>query len=290
MNYSIIIPHYNIPDMLSALLDTIPDREDLEVIVVDDKSNSRLDEYEECKKRNSGRNIRFVDNDTDKKGAGVCRNIGLEHASGKWLLFADSDDRFTDSLSAVLDRDVDSKEDIIFYYPSSINLDTGEESDRHIDFCNTIGKYDSNPDRKNELMLRFNLVAPWSKMIRRKMVEENNIVFEDSKVANDVFFCAQIGRFAEKIAVKKDIIYVVTAREGSITKAVDTTSFNIRLDVFINTTKYIKNAISEEDYNYLDRNGSYFLHLCRVNGYGIGTMLSTAAKLIKNGIPPLNIG
>ena len=38
--YSIIIPHYNSPDLLLRLLKTIPVREDLEVIVVDDNSTN----------------------------------------------------------------------------------------------------------------------------------------------------------------------------------------------------------------------------------------------------------
>lgn len=287
IRFSIIIPHFNIPDMLSALLDTIPDTEDIEVIVVDDKSTKELEAYAECKSRYAGRNISFYDNDTDKKGAGVCRNIGMSHASGQWLLFADSDDRFTDKLADVIRRDADGDEDIIFYHPSSLNIDTGEESDRHTDFCNILDRYTDNPDRKNELSLRYELVAPWSKLIRRDLITDNDILFEDSKVANDVFFCAQIGRFAKKIAVRDDTIYVVTAREGSITRATDTTSFDIRLGVFIRTTNYIRDNISKEDYRLIKRNGSYFLHLCRVNNYGIGKMISTACKLIKNGISPV---
>ena len=37
-SYSIIIPHYNIPSLLRRCLDSIPHRDDVQVIVVDDKS------------------------------------------------------------------------------------------------------------------------------------------------------------------------------------------------------------------------------------------------------------
>ena len=36
MMYSIIIPHYNIPDLLRRCLESIPQRDDVQVIVVDD--------------------------------------------------------------------------------------------------------------------------------------------------------------------------------------------------------------------------------------------------------------
>lgn len=37
--YSIIIPHHNIPDLLQRCLSSIPQRNDLQVIVIDDKSD-----------------------------------------------------------------------------------------------------------------------------------------------------------------------------------------------------------------------------------------------------------
>ena len=39
--YSIIIPHKDIPDLLQRCLDSIPVRDDVEVIVVDDNSNTQ---------------------------------------------------------------------------------------------------------------------------------------------------------------------------------------------------------------------------------------------------------
>lgn len=42
MNYSIIIPHYNIPCLLDICLESIPKRDDVQVIVVDDCSSDSV--------------------------------------------------------------------------------------------------------------------------------------------------------------------------------------------------------------------------------------------------------
>ena len=39
INYSFIIPHHNTPDLLQRLVDSIPQRDDIEIIVVDDNSD-----------------------------------------------------------------------------------------------------------------------------------------------------------------------------------------------------------------------------------------------------------
>ena len=39
INYSIIIPHYNVPNLLLRCVRSIPVREDIQVIVVDDCSS-----------------------------------------------------------------------------------------------------------------------------------------------------------------------------------------------------------------------------------------------------------
>ena len=42
INYSIIIPHKNIPNLLQRCLDSIPNREDVQIIVVDDNSDPNI--------------------------------------------------------------------------------------------------------------------------------------------------------------------------------------------------------------------------------------------------------
>ena len=110
--YSIIIPHKNNPILLSRCLDTIPVRNDVQIIVVDDNSDRKLinpDNYP-GKNRNDVEVV-FLDS-TQSKFAGRARNIGLGKVKGKWIIFADADDYFTDNLSILLDKYKDNDEKI----------------------------------------------------------------------------------------------------------------------------------------------------------------------------------
>lgn len=287
IDFSVIIPHYNIPDCLERLIDSIPAKDNFEIIVVDDKSDKNLEQLALLKEKYKGTNCSFYDNDTEHKGAGVCRNIGVSRAKGKWLLFADSDDFFTKDMYDTVCDCVNREEDIIFFFPTSINLDTGLESDRHIEFCNALSKYVSKPDESNELVLRYQVVSPWSKMIRRSMVVDNNIEFEGTRVANDVLFCRKIGHHAKSIAVDERVIYTVTQRQGSLTTFIGKDAYMTRLGVFIRSTNYVRGVVDKATWKKMRVNGSYFLHMCRANKLGVTVILQTVVMLIKNGISPV---
>lgn len=285
--FSIIIPHYNIPNCLNILLDSIPDLPNIEVIVVDDKSDKELETLEACASKYKSNNRHFLKNYTEKKGAGVCRNIGVEHAKGKWVLFADSDDKFSDSMYEVISSYADSDADVVFFSPTSIDLSTGDLSDRHLDFCTAIDNYINDASEYNELVLRYQVVSPWSKIIRRKMIIDNNILFEDTMVANDVLFCREIGFFARKIAADPRVIYIVSERSGSLTKMIGKDAYYTRLNVFVRSTDFVRKNAGNSVLKKMNFKGSYFLHLCRVNKLGIFTMLKTTCILVKNGISVL---
>ena len=50
-NLSIIIPHYNTPDLLQKLIDSIPHIEDIQIIVVDDRSDKNLEKLSEVQEK-----------------------------------------------------------------------------------------------------------------------------------------------------------------------------------------------------------------------------------------------
>ena len=131
MNLSIIIPHYNSSNFIEKLLLSIPNKKDIQIIVVDDKSEpSHIKVIDELKKKY---NFDFFQNNRNK-GAGTCRNIGLEKSKGKWILFADSDDFFVDNFYQKVSTYFNNLSDVIFFSPTSQYIETGKIADRHLSF------------------------------------------------------------------------------------------------------------------------------------------------------------
>ena len=113
VNYSIIIPHHNIPKLLLRCLDSIPKRNDIQIIIVDDNSDTSIVNFKHfpgLKQENV--EVYFT---KEGKGAGYARNIGLKYAKGKWILFADADDFFSDQLDSILSDYVNYDSDLLFF-------------------------------------------------------------------------------------------------------------------------------------------------------------------------------
>ncbi|HCE47774.1 MAG TPA: glycosyl transferase family 2, partial [Prevotellaceae bacterium] len=72
--YSVIIPHYNSPDLLMRCLASIPDREDIQVIVIDDNSSADVVNFTNFPgKERIYTTLLF---NKDNQGAGHARNLG----------------------------------------------------------------------------------------------------------------------------------------------------------------------------------------------------------------------
>ena len=171
INYSIIIPHYNIPDLLIRCLKSIPVREDIQVIVVDDCSPDAiryLKDYPELSRP-------YLEYYSTLKGgsAGRARNVGLDHAKGRWLIFLDADDLLTPDAGQILDETIDRTEDIIFYNTTCVmSDDLSKASDRNF-YGHYFEEFVSNHD---EIPFRYRFHSLWGKVIRRDLVISNKLV------------------------------------------------------------------------------------------------------------------
>lgn len=92
INYSFIIPHKNSPQLLNRCVNSIPRRDDVEIIVVDDNSDPNVVDWKSFKFDDT-RCLTLIQ-DHSCKGAGNARNVGIDNAHGRWLLFADADDYY----------------------------------------------------------------------------------------------------------------------------------------------------------------------------------------------------
>lgn len=229
MNFTIIIPHKNIPDLLERLIKSIPERKDLEIIVVDDGSDPHIFNLEHFPLRDRP-NISFILN-AECRGAGYARNCALLQAKGKWVLFADSDDLFNAGFNDFLDEYKDNDADIVYFSGNSVDTDTFEPSNRVDHLHAFIDDYHKNPQH-GELVMRFLFTEPWCKMVKRSMIEEHQISFEETIIRNDVRYSYLVGYYADKIVVDDRQLYCVTTRQNSVSRGVGRQASLDELKVF----------------------------------------------------------
>lgn len=258
---SIIVPHYNTPLLLQKLLDSIPDSSEIEVIVIDDHSDRNAELYLMCREKNKNRNVLFLKNHNGSKGAGNARNIGLEKAKGKWILFADADDFFMkDFWNTLKDYMTDDMMDIVYFAPTSIKLNVPEVSDRHIYYEKLVSEYCFEPSHINEVKLRYTFWSPCSKLIKKEIIDKNNIRFDGTLHSNDVMFSAKIGFFANRISSTDKVIYCITQSEYSLTAQKDNKSLEIRKRVFCNYYFFLHKRLSRQDMQILNFNTKDFIY------------------------------
>lgn len=92
---SIIIPTYNRADLLTETLDSVLAQtyQNWECLVIDDGSTENNVEIVNNYQKRDDRFKLFVRKKFNRpKGANSCRNIGIENAKGKYIIFLDSDD------------------------------------------------------------------------------------------------------------------------------------------------------------------------------------------------------
>ena len=242
INYTFIIPHKNCPNLLARCLKSIPRRDDIQIIVVDDNSDDDIVDFdnfpgfgEECVE------VYFT---KKSKGAGYARNVGLSHAKGRWLLFADADDFYASCLLEVLDHNLTENIDILFF-----NVFSNDESKMNRAYWINIqyNKYYKNLDINN---IKYRIWAPWNKVFSRKFIISNQICFDEIPVGNDAIFSLTACYLTDRHKLIQDKLYCITYQPNSITygkldfkKKLNYAYVNIRINKFFSLRKLNKYRI-----------------------------------------------
>lgn len=281
---SIIIPHFNSSETLETLLKTIPDNKEIEVIIVDDKStHEHIEVIQNMRISKEYREFTFLTNETKIKSAGTCRNIGIEYATGKWIFFADADDYFHDNFYERIGKYLDSENDVIFFSPTSIYLDTKEEANRHIQYQNIILNYLNNRSIKNSLYLKYHMYPPWLKLIKAELIHNNQIKFDEIIASNDVLFSTKVGFYMQKFIVSGENIYMVTRNKGSLSVNYSKKVIENRLNTHISWYKFLKDKLSKNDLCSMKINSLSMLSIA--SQHSVSMFLKAFYSLVKNRVP-----
>lgn len=287
MKLTIIVPHYNSTKSLIKLIDSIPVEGDIETIIVDDNSDQSLADLEKFI-QNQTREIKFFKNDSQNKGAGACRNIGLQNASGEWILFADDDDYFVNGFYKTLLKYFDTHNDVVFFTPTSKEYNTNKITERHLPYKTIIDKYIEKHDLDSELELRYKFHVPWSKLYNSAFISKHHIFFDEILASNDIVFSAKTGYLMKKYEVSKEVIYCVTKKFGSLTVNTSQVVFDSRLQAYINYHNFLKANLDKSHLSYLDIGGAGYIVNSIKYKYGIKKTLDVYGTLKNNDIKIFN--
>ena len=130
--------------------------------------------------------------------------------------------------------------------------DTGKEAYRAEHIHSIINKA---VQQCNLDVLRCCYTAPWGKMIKRDLVEKNNIRFDEVIAGNDMMFSVLTGLKAKSVAVDLNSIYCITVNFGSITTTLTKEKFDTRFKVTLN----VNNLLRKEGYGEYQISVLYFI-------------------------------
>lgn len=285
-NLSIIIPHFNSPKLLEKLITTIPEKEDIQVIVVDDNSTKELEEYNIVVRKYSYK-VEFYKNNSGVQSAGACRNRGLDYAKGTWVMFADADDYFLSQMYESISKYFETDYEMVIFCPTSEFIDTGEIADRHIIDEKRINQYLTNPTYENLLNVK-RMKGPWSKIIRRTVINDNNLRFSETLHHNDMYFVFLVGYYCKKTAVSGDKVYCITRNRGSLTTKVTERAFYLHVQEYIKCYQFGIEHYSQEEFEQFNLNGGILLFKAYKRKLGLKIIIRTLKKLHKNHIALLS--
>lgn len=248
INYTIIIPHYNIPKLLRRCLCSIPKRDDTQVIVVDDKSTDDNIAFLGTLEKEFP-HVEFIYSNING-GGGKARNIGLKKARGKFVLFADADDCFNYCINEILDEYIGNKNDIVFFNANSIDADTYLQNNRLTTLESTLIRYRKTGDLS---LFRFMFGEPWCKLIRMDIIADNHIEFEEIPVHNDTRFSYMVGYYAKNVIFDNRALYCLIDRSGSVSKQVSLERQLLRVRVFSEKNAFLRDRhINQFDFLLLN--------------------------------------
>lgn len=259
---SIIIPVHNEEEYLEKCLNSIifQINEQDEIILINDNSQDSSEEI--CKKfAEQYNNIKFENGAYG--GPSKTRNIGIKMATGKYIMFVDSDDYLKNNYISRMIKDIEKYElrvcSYYFEYPD-IKKIKPQKYDEEKTENETI---EIMKDDFITLYSRQLLNLVWNKIYYANIIKENNILFDENVTKGEdlLFNLEYIKHINTNIAVINEPLYYYVSKKTGLNRSFKE-PIEDRLKRTENVYKKMK-AISEKNNNVIISEiiNMYFIHL-----------------------------
>lgn len=252
LKYSIVIPVYNVENQIENCIKSIVKQNysNYEIIMVDDGSTDgsgkKCDELSYL-----NNNIKVIHQ--VNKGVSEARNIGLSESQGNYILFFDPDDYISGELFLELDKNLQSKCDLlIFGYWDELN--DGIKIPMRFDRDLMLNK---NQFQKKfiELFETSMLYTVWNKVYRKSFLIENKIKFEKFSFGEDTRFNLKVySAITECQLISKSFYHYTIGRTDSATTIYRNDRYLLKLEEV-----YLIKDLIDEWSSDLEKEQKFFL-------------------------------
>ena len=228
---SIIIPAYNAEDTLYRAVQSIGKKENIEIIIVENGSTDGTLQLAERMMKNDKR-IKAIQS---AKGVSNARNAGIIASSGKWLLFLDADDAYTEDAFEVLSKYLDGEDDIVvFGHYHGKKLVSAAHTERR--FTKDI------TDAKVAMIANPTIyLMAFSKLFRRDIIIDNKLFFDtDMSVSEDSDFVIRYLLKCSSIVFSKKSIYKYSVDNESTMRSYDPDRVSKYLSALYKTSRHLR--------------------------------------------------
>jgi len=255
---TIIVPAYNAADYLPGCMSSIVRQTyaNLEVLVVDDGSTDGSPAICDAWEHKDPR-IHAIHQ--SNAGVSAARNTGLDHATGEYIMFIDSDDMIEpNTVEIMLNRATRNRSQIVF----CANWDGHMTQNGWEPICHNT-YYDFSTSTSEEFIGWFDkladamyIFAPWGKLFERAFIEQCGARFPVGViVGEDSMFNFQLYAGAERVSCVPHALYRYIIRSASAMNSFKTQWFTDRRDVY----RHLLPTIQGWNPGYLNRHRLGFI-------------------------------
>lgn len=234
---SVIMPVYNVEKYISCAIESVLEQtlQEIELICVNDCSpDNSIEIIKEYAKKDS--RIKIIDLQ-ENKGQGNARNIGIQSACGKYVLFLDPDDWCEKNACEILyDIAELNNANVVQGIFRSINEATKEE--KVVNFFESFSKKQDkiSPDcfvdikKMKKTTFRTFGLAPWGKLYLLDFLKKNDVKFALCRRGEDHCFTIDV-KLRTPIFYTNSLVYNYLVRENSAS------TYVVPLEEIISATK-----------------------------------------------------
>lgn len=223
MQFSIIVPVYNVAPFLAQCLDSVTGQtfSDYEVWVVDDGSTDGsgviCDRYAQKDSR-----VHVIRQ--ENQGLSGARNTGLQHAQGQWIAFVDSDDWISTDYLEVVSRRIQKTPAELYCFNSCKMCEDGTQSAGKLIFFpeNDGVVFRTEKERYRyyiDKILHYQVGwEAWHCVFSRSLIEQHGLRFQPTQevFAEDLLFNLQYALYVKNVEYICNILYFYRQRGSSL--------------------------------------------------------------------------